>query len=63
MRLAVTEFADKAGLVTAGTQGIGADIVRRLAREGARVALTYCTAADRALVQRPQFREQLCPHD
>jgi 3-oxoacyl-[acyl-carrier protein] reductase len=58
----VTEFADRAGLVTGATQGIGADIVRRLAREGASVALTYVTSADRALVQRPQFREKSCPH-
>jgi NAD(P)-dependent dehydrogenase (short-subunit alcohol dehydrogenase family) len=58
----VTEFADRAGPVTGGTQGIGADIVRRLAREGASVALTYFTSADRALVQSPQFREKSCPH-
>jgi 3-oxoacyl-[acyl-carrier protein] reductase len=58
----VPAFADKAGPVTAGTRGIGADIVRRLAREGARVALTYYTLADRALVQRPQFQEKACPH-
>jgi NAD(P)-dependent dehydrogenase (short-subunit alcohol dehydrogenase family) len=58
----VTEFAHRAELVTGGPQGIGADIVRRLAREGASAALTYFTSADRALVQSPQFREQSCPH-
>jgi 3-oxoacyl-[acyl-carrier protein] reductase len=45
-------FAGKAALVTGGARGIGAAIVRRLSREGARVAFTYSTseAAAQALV-------------
>jgi 3-oxoacyl-[acyl-carrier protein] reductase len=38
----------KAALVTGGSRGIGAAIVRRLAEAGADVALTYNTGADEA---------------
>jgi 3-oxoacyl-[acyl-carrier protein] reductase len=39
---------NKRALVTGGSRGIGAAIVRRLAREGAEVALTYVGNADKA---------------
>ena len=42
------ELAGKVALVTGGSRGIGAAIARRLAREGAAVALTYVSAADQA---------------
>jgi 3-oxoacyl-[acyl-carrier protein] reductase len=38
----------KRALVTGGSRGIGAAIVRRLAREGADVAFTYASSPDRA---------------
>lgn len=44
----MTELAGKVGLVTGGSRGIGAATARRLAREGAAVALTYVSAADAA---------------
>jgi 3-oxoacyl-[acyl-carrier protein] reductase len=42
------ELAGKVALVTGGSRGIGAAIARRLARNGAAVAFTYVTAADKA---------------
>lgn len=39
---------DKRALVTGGSRGIGAAIVKRLAREGAHVALTYVSKPDQA---------------
>lgn len=38
----------KVALVTGGSRGIGASIARRLAGDGATVALTFATAADKA---------------
>src|SRR5437868_10087950 len=38
----------KRALVTGGSRGIGAAIVKRLAREGAHVALTYVSKPDQA---------------
>ncbi|MBV9490837.1 MAG: SDR family NAD(P)-dependent oxidoreductase, partial [Verrucomicrobia bacterium] len=38
----------KIALVTGGSRGIGAGIVKRLANEGAHVALTYAKSPDRA---------------
>ena len=44
----MNELAGKVALVTGGSRGIGAAIARRLAQEGATVALTYVSAADKA---------------
>jgi len=41
-------LAGKVALVTGGSRGIGAEIVRRLAAEGADVAFTYLTGKDEA---------------
>jgi 3-oxoacyl-[acyl-carrier protein] reductase len=41
-------FAGKAALVTGGSRGIGAEIVRRLAADGADVAFTYLTGKQEA---------------
>jgi 3-oxoacyl-[acyl-carrier protein] reductase len=38
----------KVALVTGGSRGIGAAIVKRLAREGAHVALTYVSKPEQA---------------
>jgi len=44
----MTNLIGKRALVTGGSRGIGAAIVRALAEQGADVALTYQNAADRA---------------
>lgn len=44
----VRPLAGKVALVTGGARGIGAAIVRRLARDGAQVAFTYARSADAA---------------
>jgi 3-oxoacyl-[acyl-carrier protein] reductase len=43
-----TRLKNKRALVTGGSRGIGAAIVKRLANEGAHVAFTYASSPDRA---------------
>ena len=42
-------LAGKVALVTGGSKGIGAGIVRRLASDGASVAFTYSSSEEKAL--------------
>lgn len=55
----------KRAIVTGGSRGIGAAIVRKLAEQGAHVAFTYATNGEAAqsLVTRNhgQGRHRLCP--
>ncbi|GAA0557707.1 SDR family NAD(P)-dependent oxidoreductase [Chitinophaga japonensis] len=44
----MNRLSNKVALVTGGSRGIGAAIVKRLAAEGASVAFTYVSSADKA---------------
>jgi len=48
MTRALQPLKDKIALVVGGSRGIGAGIARRLAEDGAGIALTYAAAADKA---------------
>ncbi|HBO6823195.1 TPA: SDR family NAD(P)-dependent oxidoreductase, partial [Pseudomonas aeruginosa] len=48
MSVSSASLAGKVAFVQGGSRGIGAAIVRRLAAEGASVAFTYVSSADKS---------------
>lgn len=53
----MNRLVGKTALVTGGSRGIGAETVRRLAQEGADIALTYRTGKDEAAQVAAQVRD------
>jgi 3-oxoacyl-[acyl-carrier protein] reductase len=48
MAISIKKLADKVAVVTGGSKGIGAAIVKRLAEDGASVAFTYASSPQKA---------------
>lgn len=49
---------DKVALITGGSRGIGAGIVRRFAEQGAQIAFTYRSSAESAIAIEKELAEQ-----